>query len=61
MTENNTPRNIFEVINANIVAMSEDMNTMHAKIDKIYNALYPTDEGPNQPTESGNDSASLSE
>ena len=40
---NNTqqqPRNVFEVINANIVALSEDLNILHAKIDEIHAALY---------------------
>lgn len=47
------PQNIFELINANIVAISEDLNTMHAKIDRIYNALYPNEEGHEKPTADG--------
>lgn len=39
--------NIFEIINANIVGMSEDMNLMHKKIDEIYRVLYPPQEQPN--------------
>lgn len=39
--------NIFEIINANIVGMSEDMNLMHKKIDDIYRVLYPPQEQPN--------------
>ena len=44
--ENNRPqpRNVFEVINANIVALSEDLNLMHKKIDDIHAGLYPTGE-----------------
>lgn len=33
--------NIFEIINANIVGLSEDMNLMHKKIDEIHAVLYP--------------------
>ena len=43
------PRNIFECINQNIVDLSQDMvalyqkmETMEAKIDAIYMALYPS-------------------
>ena len=42
------PKNIFELINVNVVGMSEDLVLMHEKIDKlecmmqaIYDALYP--------------------
>ena len=42
------PRNIFELINMNVVDMSKDLVLMHEKIDKlecmmqaIYDALYP--------------------
>lgn len=42
------PRNIFELINMNVVDMSKDLVLLHEKIDKIecvmqaiYNALYP--------------------
>lgn len=45
---NQQPRNIFEGINLNVVALSEDLNMMHGKIDEIlskvnlvYNALFP--------------------
>lgn len=41
------PRNIFELINVNVVDMSKDLVLMHEKIDKlecmmqsIYDALY---------------------
>ena len=57
MDTNNQPRNIFELINSNIVSISQDMNSMHEKIDRIYAALYPEKEQQNQPTENGNDSA----
>jgi len=36
------PRNIFEVINQNIVDMSQDMVAMYQKVDLIFNALYPS-------------------
>lgn len=39
--------NIFEIINANIVALSEDLNIMHKKIDAVYQVLYPLQEQPN--------------
>lgn len=42
------PRNIFELININVVDMSKDLVLLHEKIDKIecvmqaiYDALYP--------------------
>lgn len=38
---------IFEIINANIVALSEDLNIMHKKIDEMYRVLYPLQEQPN--------------
>lgn len=38
---------IFEIINANIVALSEDLNIMHKKIDDMYQVLYPLQEQPN--------------
>ena len=57
--DTNQPRNIFELINSNIVAISEDMNAMHQKIDRIYAALYPKEQ--NQPTENGNGSAYTNE
>lgn len=38
---------ILEIINNNIVALSEDLNIMHKKIDAIYQVLYPTQEQPN--------------
>jgi hypothetical protein len=39
--------NIFEIINANIVALSEDLNIMHRKIDEMHQVLYPLQEQPN--------------
>ena len=33
--------NIFDIINSNIVALSEDLNLMHKKIDEIHAVLYP--------------------
>lgn len=48
------PKNIFEVINQNIVDMSKDVvsmydkiDSMENKIDAIYNALYPKISEPN--------------
>jgi hypothetical protein len=38
---------IFEIMNANLVALSEDLNIMHKKIDDIYRVLYPQQEQPN--------------
>lgn len=35
------PKNIFELINQNIVDMSQDMVFLAEKVDAIYNALYP--------------------
>lgn len=50
--ENKQPRTIFDAINENIVSMSEDMNLMHGKVDDLlakvnvlYNALVPAQEG----------------
>lgn len=39
--------NIFEILNCNIVGLSEDMNLMHKKIDEIHAVLYPMMEQPN--------------
>jgi hypothetical protein len=33
--------NIFEIINSNIVGLSEDLVIMHKKIDEIHAVLYP--------------------
>ncbi len=49
--ETKQPRTIFDCINENIVTMSEDMNTMHEKVDKLaemvgvlYASLVPPQE-----------------
>lgn len=49
--ETKQPRTIFDCINENIVTMSEDMNTMHEKVDKLaemvgvlYASLVPVPE-----------------
>ena len=49
---------ILEIINSNILALSEDSNIMHAKIDDmqkkiddIYKVLYPTSQ--EQPNATG--------
>ena len=39
--------NIFEIINNNIVGLSEDLVLMHKKIDEIHAVLYPPQEEPN--------------
>lgn len=46
------PRNIFEVINQNIVDLSQDMVIMFQKVDAIYNAFYPA-QPTAEPTDSG--------
>lgn len=43
--------NIFDIINGNIVALSEDLNLMHKKIDEMHAVLYPQ-EMPNATGES---------
>ena len=61
------PRNIFECINANVVAMSEDLNLMHTKVDDmqakinlIYSALFPAQGiAEEQPNAVGGDSATI--
>lgn len=39
--------NIFEIINSNIVALSEDLLILHRKVDEMYTVLYPPQEMPN--------------
>ena len=34
------PTNILKLINDNIVALSEDLNKMHQKIDALYTVFY---------------------
>lgn len=34
-------KNIFDLINENIVGLSEDLVIMHKKIDEIHAVLYP--------------------
>lgn len=36
-----TMANIFDIINSNIVELSEDINLMHKKIDEMYMVLFP--------------------
>ena len=36
------PRNIFEVINQNIVDLSQDIVELYRKVDEIHAALYPS-------------------
>jgi hypothetical protein len=40
---NEQPKNIFEVINLNIVDLSKDIVILAEKINAIYDALYPND------------------
>lgn len=40
-------QNIFEIINCNIVALSEDLLILHRKVDDMYRVLYPPQEMPN--------------
>lgn len=37
--ETKQPRTIFDAINENIVNLSEDMNTMHCKVDDILSKI----------------------
>lgn len=39
-------QNIFQIINENLVGMSEDLVIMHKKIDEIHAVLYPPTEQP---------------
>ena len=41
------PRNIFEVINQNIVDLSQDMVLIYSRVEAIYKALYPDSSEPN--------------
>lgn len=41
------PKNIFELINQNIVDLSNDIVTMYEKVEAIYKALYPNTSEPN--------------
>lgn len=50
----NQPRNIFEVMSLNIIALAQDIaylcqrtNEIEKRIDAIYQALYPPQEQPN--------------
>lgn len=36
-----SPRNIFELINQNVVDLSKDVVILFEKVDAIYKALYP--------------------
>jgi 4'-phosphopantetheinyl transferase EntD len=41
------PHNIFEVINQNIVDLSQDMVLIYSRVEAIYKALYPDTSEPN--------------
>lgn len=47
------PRNIFEVINQNIVDLSQDVVTLYEMVEKIYAALYPTMDSVDAPKADG--------
>lgn len=49
MAEETRPRNIFELINKNIVDMSADMVELYDMVKAIYKALYPDTAEPNTP------------
>lgn len=34
------PTNIFKIINDNILALAEDMNQMHKKVDTLISVFY---------------------
>jgi hypothetical protein len=34
------PTNIFKIINDNIIALAEDMNKMHQKVDALMTIFY---------------------
>ena len=36
-------QNIFKIINDNILALAEDMNEMHRKVDEIHNAFFQSE------------------
>lgn len=41
------PRNIFEVINQNIVDLSQDMVLIYSRVEAIYKAMHPDTSEPN--------------
>ena len=41
------PHNIFEVINQNIVDLSQDIVLIYSRVEAIYKALYPDTSEPN--------------
>lgn len=43
------PRNIFELINQNIVDLSKDVVDLYAKVEEIHNALFPQVSEPDTP------------
>ena len=45
------PTNIFKIINDNILAIAEDMNKMHQKIDALYTVFYQSETNDVVPTE----------
>ena len=45
------PTNIFKIINDNIIAISEDLNKMHQKIDALYTVFYQSENNDVVPTE----------
>jgi uncharacterized coiled-coil DUF342 family protein len=49
-------RNIFEVINQNIVELSQDFVELYQKVDAIHKALYPIEEEITEPNTAGAES-----
>ena len=43
------PRNIFEMINQNVVDLSNDVVAIYEKVDAIYKVLYPEISEPDTP------------
>jgi hypothetical protein len=48
------PHNIFEVINQNIVDLSQDIVLIYSRVEAIYKALYPDTSEPNAIGTEGN-------
>lgn len=44
-----SPRNIFEMINQNVVDLSNDVVAIYEKVDAIYKVLYPEISEPDTP------------
>lgn len=51
------PQNIFEVINQNIVDLSQDVVELYRKVEMIYAALYPAQPLTSEPDGPGAETA----